>query len=112
MAVVARLGDQDSLQAARYRRQIGTAWLEQGHPGRALPHLEGALAQMATGVAPERALAEVRFALARALVANGGARERARMLAQAAREGFGQLGDHAAKRLAAVASWLAELGAH
>jgi tetratricopeptide (TPR) repeat protein/tRNA A-37 threonylcarbamoyl transferase component Bud32 len=53
------------------------------------------------------AVAPLRFALARALVATGGDRARARSLAEAARDGFATLGDPGKKRADGVARWLA-----
>lgn len=53
------------------------------------------------------AVAQLRFALARALIATGGDRDRARTLAEGARDGFATLGDPGAKRAAEVTRWLA-----
>jgi tetratricopeptide (TPR) repeat protein len=58
--------------------------------------------------APEPgATARLRFALARALVATGGDRDRARSLAEGARDGFATLGDPGRRHAAEVARWLA-----
>jgi tetratricopeptide (TPR) repeat protein len=57
---------------------------------------------------PELGLtAPLRFMLARALVATGGDRDRARTLAETARDGFATLGSPGKKRAAEVTRWLA-----
>ncbi len=53
------------------------------------------------------ATAPLRFMLARVLVATGGDRDRARTLAETARNGFATLGAPGKKRAAEVTSWLA-----
>jgi tetratricopeptide (TPR) repeat protein len=72
-------------------------------PARAIPLLERALSIQERSASDPAALAETRFALARAL---GGGQERARKLAQQAREAFGKAGPTYARQLAQVERWL------
>jgi tetratricopeptide (TPR) repeat protein len=91
---------------------IGLAMLGQANPSEAIPYLERALAiHTATG-ADSIHLAEIRFALARALwdagPETGRDRERATALAALAHEAFAEAGEGSAKQFEEVLAWEAE----
>jgi hypothetical protein len=73
-----------------------------GNLALALPQLERAVKMREADPGDAPALAESRFALARAL----GRTDRARVLAQAAADGFRSAGKNFAKQLADVEAWL------
>jgi eukaryotic-like serine/threonine-protein kinase len=83
--------------------------IDMGQPAEAIAALEPALQWLGDGAAEPPAMAPAQFALARALVATGGDRRRARMLAEAARAGFAALGPPGQARAADVTRWLARL---
>jgi tetratricopeptide (TPR) repeat protein len=86
---------------------LGECRIAQGDAAGAVAALD-ARATWLDGVGAEPGgAARVRFALARALVAAGGDRARARTLAEAARAGFATLGAPGAARAAEVDRWLA-----
>jgi eukaryotic-like serine/threonine-protein kinase len=84
--------------------------IELGQPAVALTTLEQELVALDRTGAEPAALARPRFATARALVASGGDRARARGLAEASQSGFGSLGAGGQARAAEIARWLARRG--
>jgi tetratricopeptide (TPR) repeat protein/predicted Ser/Thr protein kinase len=86
--------------------ELGDIEVELGEPAAALPRLERALVIFDANPGNQGGEATTRFALARALVATGGDRERAKRQAEAAREGFRELERAGAKNLLAVEQWL------
>ena len=103
-------GDTKDPALGRPRAGVGALRLAEGAYAEAVTELEAALGLLTEGKAPPQELAEVQFALARALwSADRGNVERARTLAVGARTGF--LGFGAAYRAAAaeVEAWLAGL---
>jgi tetratricopeptide (TPR) repeat protein len=88
---------------------LGLAHLSRGQPDAAVPPLERALAlrmQSAAAADPQE-LAEIRWGLARALRALGRDPARARILAEAAADGFRGLGSESADRVREISRWLA-----
>jgi tetratricopeptide (TPR) repeat protein len=81
---------------------LGQLELARGHAAKAVPLLERAVAMREKDPSDATALAESRFALARAL----GPGDRARQLATAARDAYRQAGKPFATELAAVEAWL------
>ena len=81
--------------------------LERGAAKDALAPLEARIAWLDARGAEPAASAVGRFALARALVATGGDRGRARALATSARDGFATLGAAGARPAAEASRWLA-----
>jgi eukaryotic-like serine/threonine-protein kinase len=88
--------------------QAGDASLSLGRPRAAAPLLERAVRLLDTIESPDRLQAgRTRFALARALIAAGGDRVRARRLAERARADFGLVPARAARPRASLEAWLA-----
>jgi hypothetical protein len=85
---------------------MGQCKLELGHAADAVRLLERALAITTAQADDPLITAPLQFLLARALTAVGGARGRARALAEAARETYAAQGPPAAAQLAEVARWL------
>lgn len=83
--------------------------IELGDAAGAVAAIEPRVAWLDQVGADPGAAARARFALARALVASGGDRVRARSLAESARAGFATLDAPGQKRAAEVARWLADL---
>lgn len=108
-ALEATHGPDDDWTAAA-RSGSGRDLLALGRPAEALPHLERAVSALATTNADPLALADSRFALARALWETGGDRQRARALARAALEAYAAATVAEAADRAAVAAWLAARG--
>jgi eukaryotic-like serine/threonine-protein kinase len=100
-ALAGQLGDDHPVLAHVYN---GTGQLElaRGHTALAIPQLERAVKMREADPGDAAALAESRFALARAL----GRTDRAKSLAQAAADGFRGAGKNFAKQLAEVEAWL------
>ena len=92
-------------------RRLGLVLLELGEIDAAVPLLEQALRlHVDHSGSPER-LAEVRFGLARALVASGDSEgRRARELAELAAQRYREAGDDSIAELARVEAWLADFG--
>jgi tetratricopeptide (TPR) repeat protein/predicted Ser/Thr protein kinase len=92
---------------------LGQVLFEQGELGEAIAPLERALTVGSANNFPPGMLATVRFSLARSLwsvpVEQGRDRERARELAETARSSFAEIGADAAKDVAQVEAWLAEI---
>jgi tetratricopeptide (TPR) repeat protein len=86
---------------------LATCLIELGSPRDAVAALEPELAHLDRTGADIGAAAAPRFAMARALVASGGDRRRARTLAEFAQDGFATLGAPGKRRAAEVARWLA-----
>jgi tetratricopeptide (TPR) repeat protein/predicted Ser/Thr protein kinase len=86
--------------------ELGNMDLELGQPAAALARLERALVIFDAHPGNQGGEATTRFALALALQATGGDRERAKLQAEAAREGFRELEHLGAKHLAEVEQWL------
>jgi tetratricopeptide (TPR) repeat protein len=88
---------------------LGLARLRQGRPADALAPLERALAlrTRAAAASDPQEIAELRWALARALRALGREPARARELAEAAAAGYRGLGGESAGRVQEIARWLA-----
>ncbi|HKE14718.1 MAG TPA: protein kinase [Kofleriaceae bacterium] len=101
--------DSPSFRAAA-RTGLAECLIDLGRPADALAALEPELAALDQADAEPAARARPRFAIARALVASGGDRARARSLAEAAQGGFAGLGAGGEARAAAVARWLAQRG--
>jgi len=101
--------DSPSFRAAA-RTGLAECLIDLGRPADALAALEPELAALDQAGAEPAARARPRFAIARALVASGGDRARARSLAEAARYGFASLGAGGEARAAAVTRWLAQRG--
>jgi len=85
---------------------LGLANLSRGRPQAAIAPLERALALCLRANDPQE-LAEVRWGLARALMDSGRDAPRARELANAAREGYRDLGPESADRVAELSRWIA-----
>jgi tetratricopeptide (TPR) repeat protein len=100
-ALAGQLGEDHPILAHIYNG-VGQLELARGHTALALPHLERAVKMREADPGDAAALAESRFALARAL----GRTDRAKALAQAAAEGFRGAGKNFAKQLADVEAWL------
>ncbi|MCB9703884.1 MAG: serine/threonine protein kinase [Myxococcales bacterium] len=83
--------------------------LAEGRPAEGLELAERALARAPADSAHDYARAEVRFTLAKALVASGGDRQRARELAAAARASWSHWAAYYAKELGELAAWEAGL---
>ena len=83
---------------------LGIAYLGEGRPGDAVPHLERAVAARVVAKAAPSLLAESRFALARALWSRSSDRPRALALARQARAAYGP----DAKAGAEIDAWLAK----
>ncbi len=124
---------QGKLEAARehqqralglFREALGARHPETGYPLAALArlavargdmdaarvHAEEVLSLWESGEVPPAALGGVRFTLAKALWADGGARSQAVELARASRDAYAELGDRGAGGLAMVEAWLREHG--
>ena len=84
---------------------LGEVELSRKAPARAVPLLERALAIRASQPGDGVDLADVRFALARALFATGD-RSRARALATEARDAYAKVGPRARRELAEASAWL------
>lgn len=82
---------------------LGQGHLERGEPERAVVALEEALVLAGTDPVEQ---ADIRFSLARALEGLGREPARARMLAQAARETYVELGDEWRERVGTIDRWL------
>jgi tetratricopeptide (TPR) repeat protein len=86
---------------------LGGCLVEAGQAGDAVSRLEPRAAWLDEVRADPGAAAPTRFVLARALVAAGGDRARARTLAESARAGFATLGKPGERRAKLVETWLA-----
>jgi tetratricopeptide (TPR) repeat protein len=91
---------------------LGLADLGRGEPGQAITPLERALALYlrSSAASDPQEIAEVRWALARALRALRRDPVRCRELAEAALRGYRQLGSESAGRVQEIARWLAAAG--
>jgi tetratricopeptide (TPR) repeat protein len=103
--------DEETSEATRARWVAGLALIDLGRAREAVEPLTRALAYRESHSATPPELAEARFALARALVASGGDRARARALAEQARDAWTKVaaryGSYYARDLAAAEAWLA-----
>jgi tetratricopeptide (TPR) repeat protein/predicted Ser/Thr protein kinase len=97
----------DHLRVAFPLGGMGRAYLGLGQPDRAVPLLERALAIRHAVKGDPIDLAEVNFSMARALVASGGDKKRARALAEEARAAYAAGGEDSRRDLAEVEAWLA-----
>jgi tetratricopeptide (TPR) repeat protein len=93
--------------------ELSDVLIDLDEPTQALPHLERALSLGSVNETTPDSLANIRFALARALWAAppdaGQDRVRARQLAELARGVFAEAGKRSAKQLDEVEVWLAEI---
>jgi hypothetical protein len=99
----------EHLETAWTLGELGDIDVELGEPAAALVRLERALLIFEAHPGNQNGEATTRFALARALLTTGGDSERAKLQAEAAREGFRELEHAGAENLLAVEGWLAEL---
>jgi tetratricopeptide (TPR) repeat protein len=97
----------DHPRVARALTNVARALVRTGGADRAIPLLERALAVQEKRTVRPVENAETRFALAEALVARGGDRARARLLASEARAAYAAAGAAGRKELARIDTWLA-----
>lgn len=97
----------DALNTAYALTGIGRSSIELHDASGAIAPLERALVLRQRQPGEPFLVAETRFALARALVAGGGDRDRARKLARSARDGYAASGAGYNKELGAIDAWLA-----
>jgi tetratricopeptide (TPR) repeat protein/predicted Ser/Thr protein kinase len=89
--------------------ELGSIDIQLGEPEAALARLERAVAIFEAHPGNQGGEATARFALARALLATGGDRARAKLQAETARDGFRELEHAGASSLREVEQWLAAL---